>query len=279
MVVGIVTSILILFLFALLLIIAMFFRAKRLQIQKEQIQLPHWPKGFDGVTFLFITDIHKESFSSAIRRELESAKIDLVLLGGDLVEKGVPLSRARENVRFLCSLAPVYFVWGNHDYQVDFRELDILLRDEGVQVLDNRATVFEAGEDRVWLIGVDDVSRGRDELAFALQDIHGPGYRLLLAHDPKIIQKIKPEDQIGMVWCGHTHGGQILLPFFSSKILGPFYRQYSSGFYQLEEKGLTLFVSQGMGTSHLPLRLGTQAEIHLFTLRSEGTNKLTKRDN
>lgn len=242
--------------------------AKDVHIQQEELNLTNWPKGFDGVTFLFVSDIHKNLITQEIRDRLQKSQIDLVFLGGDIIERGVSLTQVREHVRFFCSLAPTYFVWGNHDYDVDPRALDTLLREEGVQVLDNRATAFEAGEDRFWLIGVDDISRAKDQLSYALMDIDAPGYRFLLAHDPMIIQKIESQHQISMVWSGHTHGGQIRLPVLSKKILGPFYHKYVSGFYAFPEKGTTLFISQGIGTSHFPFRFGTQAEIHLFTLRS-----------
>jgi predicted MPP superfamily phosphohydrolase len=257
-----------------ILIVYMLWEAKQLDIKEQELVLPDWPEGFDGVRFLFITDLHRHLISkntqSELRQIITEKSIDLVLIGGDITEKRVPLQRVQNNIRFLSSLAPSYFVWGNNDYTGDYRALEIMLRDEGVTVLDNRAVSFEAGQDRLWLVGVDECSLKRDQLALALSDIEQPGYRLLLAHNPIIVKKIKAEDQIKGVLSGHTHGGQICLPWMGPISLptGSFYRKYLAGEYTLQHGLLKLFVSKGVGTSALPLRLLARPEIHILTMKS-----------
>ncbi|GAA0367269.1 metallophosphoesterase [Bacillus horti] len=252
------------------LIYVMYKKAKNLKLRQQEITVDGWPQGFDGVNFLFISDLHREVISEEMKEKLKGLAIDVVLIGGDLTEKGASLDVVKQHVQFFTSLAPTYFVWGNHDYEADDRELDLLLQLSGVHILDNRAISFEAGEDRLWLLGVDDLSRNRAQLHYALLDIEqSPGFRIVLAHDPKIVLSIEKEHQIGLVFSGHTHGGQIRIPFIGSKIFGAFYSKYSAGFYPFKEKGLTLFISQGAGTSHIPLRLGTESELHLFTIRSK----------
>lgn len=252
----------------------MLWEAKQLDIKEQELILPDWPEGFNEVRFLFVTDLHRRLIPKDIRKEIRQIitqkNIDLVFIGGDITEKRVPLQRVQDNIRFLSSLAPSYFVWGNNDYSGDYRALDIMLREEGVTVLDNRAVSFEAGQDRLWLVGVDECALKRDQLKMALADIEQPGYRLLLAHNPIIVKKIKAEDQIKGVMSGHTHGGQICLPWLGpiSLPLGSFYRKYVAGEYTLQQGQLKLFVSKGVGTSALPLRLLARPEIHIFTMKS-----------
>lgn len=260
------------FLFGLL--IYMWYEAKTLKIDRRELYLPEWPQGFDGVKVLFLSDIHSRILPQWVRDELKQEKVDLIIIGGDLTEKGVPLQKVEDHISFLTSLGLTYFVWGNHDYQVDYRELDLLLREKKVTVLDNRAVSFESGGDRLWLVGIDDVSKNRDNLHLALADVEQPGYRLLLSHNPIIVEKIKESDQIHGVLSGHTHGGQICLPF-----LGPItghrnsvVSKYVSGEYYLPEGKMSLFVSKGVGTSHLPLRLLAPPELHILTLRSKSEN-------
>ena len=268
----------------LALLLYMIWEARSLQVNKEELRLPNWPKGFDGVKFLFITDIHRRTLPETIKNSIQKEKIDLILIGGDVTEKNVPMRRVRENIRFLSSLAPAYFVWGNHDYQVNYRELDILLREEKVQVLDNRSVSFESGDDCLWLIGVDDVSLKRDNLDLALLDIDKPGYQLLLCHNPDIMKKLEDKPLIRTILCGHTHGGQICLPFIGPviRLFKPRFTPYYSGKYTLSGFGAregkqekldiptkTLFISRGVGTTRLPIRLLAPPEINLLTFRSE----------
>ena len=73
-----------------------------------------------------------------------TGKADIVIIGGDLTEKNVPIERVKKNLNKLKSLGPVYFVWGNNDYETDFRKLDAIFLDSGVKVLDNTAVTFES---------------------------------------------------------------------------------------------------------------------------------------
>lgn len=261
------TSILIFF---VLLIGYMYVQARKVNIRRQDLTLPNWPKGFDGVCFLLISDLHRCRIPDQVRQELNKEKFDLVLIAGDITEKNVPLSRVEDNIAFLHSLAPSYFVWGNHDYNTDFRALDSMLRDIGVTVLDNTAVSFESGQDRLWLVGVDDYLLKRDNLELALSDIDQEGYRLLLSHNPFIIEKLNKNHHIKGILSGHTHGGQICLPFLGAIFgaNGRLFPNIISGEYMLEDMNTKLFVSNGVGTSKIPLRLLAPPEIHILTMKS-----------
>lgn len=152
----------------------MYRQAKDIRLVETDLYLKDWPAGFEGIRILFVSDLHREVVPEKIKAELKKKTIDLVLFGGDLVVKDDSFDRVLEEIRFMASLAPSYFVWGNHDYEADYRHFDQLLRSNGIGVLDNRAVLFEVGEDNVWLIGVDDATKGRDDLEFALGDIDQP---------------------------------------------------------------------------------------------------------
>lgn len=252
------------------LIIYMIWEAKQLIIKRQELALPDWPKGFDGVRFLFITDLHRRCIPKDVRQELMEETFDLVLIGGDITEKRVPLKRVEDNVHFLSTLAPSYFVWGNHDYAGDYRALEIMLRDHRVTILDNKATSFESGTDKLWILGIDECSLKRDQLSQALAEVEDSGYRLLLSHNPIIIKQLTDQDQIKGILSGHTHGGQICLPFIGPISLGPksFYRKYLTGEYLLRNGEAKLFISRGAGTSNVPLRLLAPPELHIFTMKS-----------
>lgn len=251
--------IVILLLAGLGLIVYMYREAFADRIMFNHLAFKDFPASFGEVKIFFISDIHKRVVSDKIIEEARTLKPNIIIIGGDLVEKGVPLQRVKENLLKLKTLGPVYFVWGNNDYEVNFRELDTLFLDLGIKVLDNTAVSFESeAGDQLILLGVDDVSKRRDRLDLALLDAGQTGFRLLVSHSPAIMRKIKPEHHIPLVLSGHTHGGQI-------HILG--YSPYEKGGIKKRNE-TTLLISNGYGTTALPLRLGAKAETHLITLKN-----------
>jgi uncharacterized protein len=223
----------------------------------NELEFENFPAGFGSVTLFFISDIHRRKVSEKLLEQARG-KADLVIVGGDLAEKGVPLSAVKENIEKLKTVGPVYFVWGNNDYELDYRELDALLLETGVKILDNTAVSFEAENgETLTLLGVDDVGKGRDRLDLALQDAGPSAFKILACHNPAIIGQIEKSHGIQLVLSGHTHGGQI-------HILG--YSPYEKGKVKKMDAA-TLLVSNGYGTTALPLRLGAKAETHLVRLR------------
>jgi uncharacterized protein len=247
-----------LFIFGILLLSYMWFEAHRNKVDFIELTFPEFPKSFGKLSIFFISDIHRRLISEKIIDEVKG-KADMVVIGGDLTEKGVPFERVAENIRRLKEIGPVYFVWGNNDYEVDYHELDALLLQEGVKILDNTAVRFESAEgEKVSLLGVDDISKNRARLDLALLDADDQGFRILVSHNPGIVSKIQEDHRISLILSGHTHGGQIR--FFRFGI-------YEKGGIR-KIKETTLIVSNGYGTTALPLRLGAPAETHLITLRS-----------
>jgi len=256
--------------------------ARRITVREEEIELDRLPASFRGTRIFFISDIHRRTLDDRlIGQATAGGPVDLVLIGGDLRERGVPLARTRSNVRLLSSLGPVYMVYGNHDYDDNARELEVLLREEGVRVLSNESVLLEQrGGGRLRLAGIDDSKSGRDRIEMALAPpIDAPmdaeqDCTVLLAHDPIMIEKVlkRTELRIDLVLAGHTHGGQLVLPG-----IGPMYRSYTTvtytnGWFDFTvretagDRRLRLFVSRGYGTSHVPLRLNAPAEAHVFVL-------------
>ncbi|KEK23748.1 metallophosphoesterase [Bacillus gaemokensis] len=237
----------------------MYREAMRDTLMEHSLSFGDFPASFKKVRIFFISDIHRRSVSRSLIEKVKG-KADLVIIGGDLAEKGVSLSQIASNIQILNEIAPVYFVWGNNDYEIEYHELDALLLEHGVKVLDNTRALFESeiGE-KLCLLGVDDVGLGRDRLDLALADCQEQGFRILISHNPAIVNKMSGQEQISLVLSGHTHGGQIRL-FHSKKYL-------KGGVYKYLD--MTLFVSNGYGTTFIPLRFRAPAQTHLITLRGK----------
>ncbi|MBY6051384.1 metallophosphoesterase [Cytobacillus firmus] len=227
----------------------------------KELSFPEFPETFGEIKLFFISDIHRRTVSETIIGEIKEKKPDLVIIGGDLLERGVPFDRVRKNLLGLKECGPVYFVWGNNDYEVDYHQLDALLLECGVKILDNTALSFESEEgERFILLGTDDFSKERDRLDLALEDAGSDGFRVLVSHDPRIINSIEKEQNIHLVLSGHTHGGQI-------HILG--YSPYEKGRIKVLPQ-TTILISNGYGTTGVPLRLGAKSETHFITLKKAG---------
>jgi uncharacterized protein len=227
------------------------------------------PIDFGELTIFFISDIHKRRVSDTII-ENAKGKADFVIIGGDLAEKGVRLDQVKENLKRLKQIGPIYFVWGNNDYEIDTFELRAIMNRLGVTILENTALYLKGHkQSQVALLGVDDLTVGQCDLEGAVSSSVESSFRILVSHNPDIIDLVTPEHQIQLILSGHTHGGQIRIFGF-----GP----YEKG--GIKKVGNTLlFVSNGYGTTSLPLRLGAKAETHLITInhsRSRVNDKIGK---
>jgi predicted MPP superfamily phosphohydrolase len=240
----------------------MYMEAHQNVIHSISLTFDEFPDSLGHVSIYFISDIHKRTISSSMISSIKG-KVDIVIIGGDLTEKRVPFSRVLNNIKRLKELGPIYFVWGNNDYEVDYHELDSLLLSNGVKILDNTAVSFESvNKEKLCLLGVDDFGTKRSRLDLALQDAEPNSFKILASHNPDICHEIKPEHGIHLVLSGHTHGGQIRL--------GKWGLHEKGGFKKINTT--KIFISNGYGTTFIPLRFGVPAESHLLTI----SKRLTK---
>lgn len=249
--------ILIVFIVGAITLFLMYKEAHRDTVVEHSLSFSNFPESFGEVRMFFISDIHKRTISRELIESVKG-KVDFVVLGGDVTERGVPLSAVAHNIKLLSEIGMIYFVWGNNDYEVDNHELDALLLDHKVKILDNTRALFESetGEN-ILLLGVDDVGLKRDRLDLALSDCEEDGFRILVSHNPSIIKKFTERERISLVLSGHTHGGQIRLFRYKRFLKG--------GVYSYPHT--TLLLSNGYGTTMLPLRFRAPAQTHLITLK------------
>ncbi|MBT2582026.1 metallophosphoesterase [Planococcus sp. ISL-109] len=206
---------------------------------------------FDPFKMLFISDVHRRT----LHRKLFTEPVDLVVIGGDFVERGVPIERIRENLRILRKAAPVYYIFGNNDREVGEKLLRKLFKEEGVKVLDDEAVVL-FDNPRLKLVGIDYFAFRENSLSAAFETVQKDDSVIFVCHTPFIFKKVKDNYTASLLLAGHTHGGQIRI--------GPF-GIFDRGVLKSEE-GLTELVSNGFGTTTLPLRLGATAEYHVLEI-------------
>ncbi|MEI2665074.1 metallophosphoesterase [Rossellomorea sp. LJF3] len=237
------------------LLFYMLYEARRNVVKIEKVKLPHYPQHMKPFSLFFISDIHKREISNEIIEEVKG-KADLVIIGGDLLEKGVPFSRVERNLDKLLTLGNVYFVWGNNDYEVNTSRLKQIFKKKGIVEIVNSSVKVKIHNGVMNLIGVDDASTQRANYEASLERVHPHEFNLLISHDPRLVNQVQKNHGIDFMISGHTHGGQI-------RLFG--WGMYKKGRLETLPE-TTLLVSNGYGTTAIPLRLGAPAETHLLVM-------------
>ncbi len=248
----------------------------RLVERDYTLPLSNWPRQCDGLRVDVVTDTHTGSPRNGLDKldrvvaRLVASDAQIVLMTGDYVILSVlagtyvPAQVIAEHLRPLTARKPVYAVLGNHDWWKNGPLVSRAFADAGVHMIDNKALPIEAGDCHFWLAGLGDLLEGRPAVraTFAMIPVDAPV--IAITHEPALWPRIPA--QATLTVSGHTHGGQIN-PF---GVLTPHdFRPLShqlNGRYVLD--GRSLFVSPGIGTSILPMRLGVPPEISRLTLRS-----------
>ncbi|OKP84426.1 hypothetical protein A3844_12095 [Paenibacillus helianthi] len=283
-----VTSLLLDILSIIMLLLAVFIAmmlvaAFRNRIIAEEIFLEALPEALEGFRILFISDIHRRRLPIKLLNPLKG-KVDAVFLGGDLTEKGGSLNRLCDNMTLVAGLAPVYAVHGNHDYRANISLVDNIIRGSGAILLQDESITIEKNGSRLLLTGVDFPRKGGKKAYQPLTPLAAPDAslcRIILVHDPLWLSQ-QSEIPADLVLAGHTHGGQVVLPFVGHRHVDPFYQVYNAGHFVLPRKDgskteAKMLISRGFGTAHLPLRWGSPSEMHILTLR-RGASRDTMAD-
>ena len=227
---------------------------------------------FDGYTIAQLSDLHIGAFhplwwGQRWARAANAAAADAVVVTGDMVTSGVAFHEdIAELVGGLRGKDGVYVIMGNHDYFGEGEPLVSLLRARNVRVLRNEGVVLERDGARLFLAGIDDAWTKRADLDAALEHRPDGVPTVLLAHDPERFEEAASRD-VQVVLSGHTHGGQVALPFLGRFVnASKLAHEFHIGRY---EKGdSTLYVSGGLGTTGPPVRLGVAPSFALIRLRA-----------
>lgn len=265
----------------LLLLCYPFIEPYLLRVEQKTLAFPELPQGFDGLRVAFLSDIHYGPFFSADRLDALVSRVnalrpDLVLLGGDYAnDSDGAVAFFQMRPAFSARLG-VYAVPGNHDRVMPESNRDLLegaMSAAGIVPLFNRTVplTLSSGE-TIYLSGIDDYGNGHPDAAQAACSVRRDDFLIFLTHNPDAIpsfQEIPAQDGstdwADLILCGHTHGGQVTL--FGQKALfsvTSYGERYRTGWK--EENGAHILISNGVGTSVVPMRFFAPPQIHLLTL-------------
>lgn len=235
----------------------MFFYANRKNVIHHSFSVRKNSGEDKELSVFFISDIHRRRIDRQLLKKIRShGLVDIVIIGGDLAEGGVPLSTIDRNVERLSEIAPLYFIWGNNDREVGEHAIRDIIKKHGGTILDNSNAKIESHP--LWgICGTDDPSSGNVDVEAALAGVENYSYVIVATHTPSLFRKVEKICKPELMVAGHMHGGQIRLGNIALHPLGKF----------TEGDGKARLISNGYGTSIVPLRLGAAPESHIITIK------------
>lgn len=242
---------------------------KRPVVTRYTYKSKNIPPAFDGFRILQLSDVHNIEIEKNI---LEQEHPDIIVVTGDLIDdrsvNGI------EVIRKIQSVAPVYYIPGNHEqWRGDYAIRREDIKEAGAILLEDKSAIITRGEQKLVLTGVMDSDfsttldgKGRNFVQ-VLEKLREPEqFQILLSHRPEKFSDYV-EQGYPLVFSGHAHGGQWKFPFIGA-VYAPnqgLLPKYTHGTYT--DKDTTMVVSAGLGWTGIPLRIGNRAEFVSVTLK------------
>jgi predicted MPP superfamily phosphohydrolase len=235
-----------------------------LQVTRAELPVSGLPPALNGLRIGMMTDIHRsrwvshEDVTRAVSL-LMAERPDVIVLGGDYVTWGdrAYVKPSADALAALTAPHGIFAILGNHD---DDHDMPAALGRNGVQVLRDARTRLRIRNETVDMTGIRFWTKRQSDLAALLRD--AAPVSILLAHDPRRLTEAAALN-VPLVLSGHTHGGQVVLP-----LIGPVAAQKFPVVAGIGRRGVTtMFVSRGLGTVYVPVRVNCPPEVAVLTLQ------------
>jgi len=234
-------------------------------IEHVKIPIPNLPHALEGFRIVQISDIHYYPFTALdlVERAVEMAnglKPDLIVLTGDYVWHELePIFELVPSLSHLNAKYGVYTGLGNHDHWTDVEVVSRAIEQEGLPLLINQGVPIHVGKSTLYLASLDDGWSGKPDLAGAMAGWSEDAITVLLMHEPDLAPRYALDKRIHLQLSGHSHGGQVRLPFYGALILPYLAWEYPIGLYNVD--GMWLYTNRGLGTTNVPVRVNCAPEI------------------
>lgn len=247
-----------------------------LDLVQVRLALPRLNAAFAGFRLAQVSDIHLSDaltpaqLADAFDRLMEHEP-DMVVLTGDYIDKRQELISSLKSLMGVleeyAKRVPMAAILGNHDYRLELTNLRQRMEAAGVRLLKNEVLHLERENARLHVAGLDDLWHGRPNLRAVLDDLPDDGAAILLVHEPDYAVTSARSGRFDLQLSGHTHGGQVVLPFIGPPILPHYGRKFPSGLYQVE--GMYQYTNRGLGTTSPHVRFNCRPEVTIFSLYPE----------
>jgi uncharacterized protein len=249
---------------------------KMLKINEYTFRHRSIPKGFNGFKIVQFSDTHLgfqynlTEFEKLISK-INAIKPDVIFFTGDLMDEPNKFPDTDKIAPLLSRLtAPFgkFSIYGNHDHGGYGSDIYLkIMKESGFTILQNQSHEIRLLDgSSIFIAGIDDAMLGKPDIHKAVSSIPSSSFTILLSHAPDLADAASSFN-IHLQLSGHSHGGQVQIPFLGALITPPYAEKYIEGFYKTGE--LTLYVNRGLGTTRMPFRFLSQPELTVFTLESD----------
>jgi predicted MPP superfamily phosphohydrolase len=242
-----------------------------LDVAPVEHRLRDLPDAFAGFTIAQISDLHfgkyvAPAYIESVVDSVMALNADAIVITGDFVSRvtqGEP-DQIVQTLSRLRAREDVYAVLGNHDWWENGPLVAESARRAGIKVLINEHISWSRGSQKLYLAGVDDVWEGKNDLQQTLAGIPADAAIVALVHEPDFADIVARDSRVLLQLSGHSHGGQICLPFYGGLHFPSWGKKYTSGVYHIDN--LTLYTNRGIGMVMLPIRFACRPEVTLHRL-------------
>ena len=256
---------------------AHFIEPHMLLIHEHKIETNKITNAYHGLKIVHFSDLHygRSENSKNIYKlinQINELKPDIVVFTGDLIDDRVTLDD-KEIDNLTKSLAKIdatlgkYSILGNHDMNTPYSEKyqDIFYKSDFSFLINNYDLIYKDDNHPIFIYGLDDTYFG-DPNFDSIKDLNleDNTFKILLLHEPDYIKEVDKDMNIDLALAGHSHNGQVKIPFIRPLILPEGSRAYYGPYYKVGNTDL--FVSNGVGTSLLSLRLFSIPSINLYRI-------------
>ena len=238
-------------------------------LSRHDVRVPGLPSSLRGLRIAQVTDVHFPGNRIAARAalaHLQRERPEIVVLNGDMTESASAGGEVREFAAAARGTIATVAVLGNWEYRVGIvgEAARSLYAGTGVRLLINETAVIKVGGAGLAVVGLDDVLSGHPDISTARNGV-ADAVEIWLVHEPNFADQIPSSIEVkpALLLAGHTHGGQIRLPFLPP-ITPVGAGRFLEGWYR--DTPAPLYVSRGIGTTTIPARFRCPAELPVFTL-------------
>lgn len=272
-------------LFVFILLISSFYLYSRylgirgLKVNEYSIVDSNLPKNFYGLKIVQISDVHykvtttKDNLKEMVN-EINLLKPDIVILSGDLFDKNITYTKKdykdiQEILNDIDFNISKYAIKGEDDLNIKNWE-EIIEQSNFTDLNDKYEFIYSNGSEPILLVGIS-TNYKKKHIKETLNSIYSEintqyKYSILILHEPDIINNID-HSKFNLILAGHSHGGQIKLPFIGGILKDKYSKIYTNEYYDLEKT--KLYISSGIGTSKYKFRFLNKPSINFYRLRNK----------
>ena len=258
---------------SLLLIYSHYIEPYNLIIKEYKIENKQIPKSFDGIKIVHFSDIHygtivNNDYLEKIVKLINKQKPDIVVFTGDFLDERTKLSKKEiGHIKKILSKIDTklgnYAINGNHDIK-DIKIFNEILKDN-FKVLDNEEKIiYYDSEIPISIVGLSDSRKTKQDIS--ILEKNSNNFKIVLTHEPDDFDYIKKYN-FNVMFSGHSHNGQIRLPFIGAIYTPKGANTYYDEYYKIDNK--EIFISNGIGTSLIDLRFNSKPSINLYRLYAQ----------